>query len=113
MIYYVIKNKATGEYYRGKGVNKWGKYYNQASIFRIRKNAEGSLEELTRRGNDVEVIPIQIIETSNEVAEVRRGTWTKKYKSGNPVSEGWVSSCCDMWHKSHTDFCPYCGASME
>ena len=37
MQYYVVKNKTTGEYFRGKGVNKWGKYFNQASIYRLRK----------------------------------------------------------------------------
>lgn len=113
MTYFIIKNKTTGEYYRGKGVNKWGKFYNQASIFRIRKNAESSLDELLRRGHDVEIIPIQITETANEVTEVHRGTWCHKYKSGNTISEGYVSSCCDMWHKSKTDFCPYCGAIMN
>jgi hypothetical protein len=64
MEYYVIKNKTTGEYYRGKGVNRWGKYYNQASIFRIKKIAEESLEELQRRGNDVEIKVIHITESS-------------------------------------------------
>jgi hypothetical protein len=112
MTYFIIKNKITGEYYRGKGVNKWGKYYNQASIYRIKGMAKDSLEDLIRRGEEVEIIPIKILETSEEVSEVRKGKWVKQYKSGNPVSEGWVSSCCDMWHKSHTDFCPYCGASM-
>lgn len=62
MNYYVIKNKSTGEYYRGKGVNKWGKYFNQASIFRIKGQAEFSLKELEQRGDNVEIIPIQIIE---------------------------------------------------
>jgi hypothetical protein len=66
MNYYVIKNKSTGEYYRGKGVNKWGKYFNQASIFRIKGQAEFSLKELEQRGNNVEIIPIQIIELSAE-----------------------------------------------
>ena len=32
--YYVIKDKNTGLYFRGKGVNRWGKYFNQASIYR-------------------------------------------------------------------------------
>ena len=62
MEYYVIKNKTTGEYYRGKGANKWGKYYNQASIYRIKGSAEFSLEELQRRGNDVEIMIINITE---------------------------------------------------
>jgi hypothetical protein len=62
MNYYVIKNKTTGEYYRGKGVNKWGKYFNQASIYRIRKHAENAVEEEGRRGADCEVVTIEIIE---------------------------------------------------
>ena len=62
MYYYVIKNRTTGEYYRGKGVNKWGKHYNQASICRIKGSAEFSLKELLRRGDDVEIIAISIIE---------------------------------------------------
>lgn len=62
MDYYVIKNKITGEYYRGKGVNKWGKYYNQASIFRFRKMVEDSADELTRRGEQVEILLIHIVE---------------------------------------------------
>lgn len=113
MEYYVIKNKETGEYYRGKGVNKWGKYYNQASIYRIKGTALSSIKDLETWGYNVELVPIKIVETDKEVTEVRRGTWTNKYQSGNPVSEGYVSSCCDMWHKSKTDFCPYCGAYME
>lgn len=64
MDYFIIKNKVTGDYYRGKGVNKWGKFYNQASIFRVRRMAEGSLEELKRRGESVELVTIQITETS-------------------------------------------------
>lgn len=27
--YYVVRNKDTGLYFRGKGVNRWGKYFNQ------------------------------------------------------------------------------------
>lgn len=62
MDYYVIKNKTTSEYYRGKGVNKWGKYFNQASIYRIKGTALDSLEALSRRGKEVEIKKIKIIE---------------------------------------------------
>lgn len=113
MEYYVIKNKTTGEYFRGKGVNRWGKYFNQASVYRIRGTAESSLADLRMRGEDAEIIPIRITETTNEVTEVCHGTWCHKYRSGNPVSEGYVSSCCSMWHKYKTNFCPYCGAIMN
>jgi hypothetical protein len=66
MNYYVVKNKPTGEYYRGKGVNKWGKYFNQASIYRIRAHAENAVEEENRRGADCVIIPIEIIEKEFE-----------------------------------------------
>ena len=63
MQYYVVKNKTTGEYFRGKGVNKWGKYFNQASIYRLRKNAEDTANWENRcRGTDCVVVPIDIIE---------------------------------------------------
>lgn len=62
MSYFVIKNKQTGEYYRGKGVNKWGKYFNQASIYRVRGSAEFSLKELQMNEYDVEIVEILILE---------------------------------------------------
>lgn len=63
--YYVIKNPETGFYFRGKGVNAWGKYFNQASIYRIKGTAESSAREINERkrpGERAEVIPIKIIE---------------------------------------------------
>lgn len=63
MNYYVVKDNKTGLYFRGKGVNKWGKYFNQASIYRLKAMAENAVEEENRRGADCVVIPIQIIES--------------------------------------------------
>ena len=60
--YYVIKDKNTGLYFRGKGVNRWGKYFNQASIYRVRGMAEHIVKELLWRGEQGEVVPIQIKE---------------------------------------------------
>ena len=62
MEYFVVKDRNTGLYFRGKGVNKWGKYFNQASIYRIKAMAENAVEEEGRRGADCVVIPIEIIE---------------------------------------------------
>ena len=66
MQYYVIKDRKTGNYYRGKGVNRWGKYFNQASIFRVEGQARFSLHEikLNYRGEDVDpvIICIKIVE---------------------------------------------------
>jgi hypothetical protein len=62
MEYFVVKNKNTGLYFRGKGVNKWGKYCNQASIYRIKAMAENAVEEENRRGANCVVVPIEIRE---------------------------------------------------
>ena len=62
MEYYVVKNKNTGEYFRGKGINRWGKYFNQASIYRLRANAENAVKEVSWRGEEAVVVPIEISE---------------------------------------------------
>ena len=60
--YYVIQNKDTGLYFRGKGVNRWGKYFNQESIYRIKGTAEHSVKEIAWHDERAEVLPIQISE---------------------------------------------------
>lgn len=60
--YYVVRSKDTGFYFRGKGVNRWGKHFNQATIYRIKGTAEESSNEITRRGEKTEVVPIYICE---------------------------------------------------
>ena len=61
--YYVIKNPDTGLYFRGKGVNRWGKYFNQASIYKVKGSAEFSAKEITQHNKEkAEVVPIKIIE---------------------------------------------------
>lgn len=71
--YYVIKNPDTGLYYRGKGVNRWGKYMNQASIFRVKGQVEESCEYINRCGRNGEraiIVPIKIIEQECEPYKV-------------------------------------------
>jgi hypothetical protein len=73
--YYVIRNKVDGMYFRGKGVNRWGKYFNQATIYRIKGTAESSLREILLRRNpeeDPEVlqIDIRIVNEPKPVGEV-------------------------------------------
>jgi hypothetical protein len=60
LTYFVIRNKKTGLYFRGKGVNRWGEYFNQATIYRVRGTADNSCEELKHRGEESEVLPIKI-----------------------------------------------------
>lgn len=62
MDYFVVKDLSTDLYFRGKGVNKWGKYFNQASIYRVRSMAENAVEIENRRGANCKVIAIQITE---------------------------------------------------
>ena len=68
--YYVVKDKNTSLYFRGKGVNRWGKHYNQASVYRTKANAENTVKEVSWRGEQAEVVPIQIIEGALDVADV-------------------------------------------
>ena len=48
-----------------------------------------------------------------DVAPVRHGRWVTHYRSGTTVAEGYVSTCCDMWHNRKSDYCPNCGAKMD
>ena len=47
------------------------------------------------------------------IPKVEYGQWQKHYKSGTTVSDGFVSSCCDMWNERKTSYCPNCGAKMK
>lgn len=70
--YYVIRDKNTGLYFRGKGANRWGKYYNQATIYRVKGTAEHSIKEIAWRGEQAEIVPIQIYENPTDMIEVVR-----------------------------------------
>ena len=48
-----------------------------------------------------------------DVAPVVRGRWVTHYRSGTPAGDGYVSTCCDMWNKRKSDYCPNCGAKMD
>ena len=48
-----------------------------------------------------------------DVAKVVHGRWVTHYRSGTPVAEGYVSTCCDMWNNRKSDYCPNCGAKMD
>ena len=59
--YFVVKSDK-GMYYRGEGVNRWGKQFNQATIYRMKGQAENTVKELSWRGEKAEVVPIEIRE---------------------------------------------------
>ena len=48
-----------------------------------------------------------------DVAPVVHGRWATHYRSGTPVAEGYVSTCCDMWNNRKSDYCPNCGGKMD
>lgn len=48
-----------------------------------------------------------------DVVPVVHGRWVTHYRSGAPVAEGYVSTCCDMWNNRKSDYCPNCGAKMD
>jgi hypothetical protein len=48
-----------------------------------------------------------------DVAPVVHGRWVTHYRSGTPVAEGYVSTCCDMWNNRKSNYCPNCGAKMD
>ena len=48
-----------------------------------------------------------------DVAPVRHAKWSRFYKSGVEVYEGFVSSCCDMWNERRSNYCPNCGCRMD
>lgn len=60
--YYVLRNTETGMYFRGKGGNRWGKHFNQATIYRVRGTAEHSIKEVAWHGEKAELVRIKIVE---------------------------------------------------
>lgn len=61
-------------------------------------------------GSAVECI---LAEPAADVAPVVHGRWVTHYRSGTPAAEGYVSTCCDMWNKRKSPYCPNCGAKMD
>lgn len=120
--YYVIRDKNTGLYFRGKGVNRWGKYYNQASVYRVKGMAENTIKEVSWRGEQAEIVPIQIIETSSDVVPKSEGEWKDKDKNGISIHGFMVCSVCNVmiptcdngnYCLNRLDYCPRCGAHMK
>ena len=60
--YYVLRNTETGMYFRGKGENRWGKHFNQATIYRVKGTAEHSIKEVAWHGEKAELVRIKIVE---------------------------------------------------
>lgn len=48
-----------------------------------------------------------------DAVPAKQGKWTEHYKSGQEVSKGYVSDCCDMWNERKSPYCPNCGTKMD
>lgn len=105
--YYVIKNKETGMYFRGKGVNRWGKHFNQASIYRIKGTAEHSVKDIALHGDIAEIVPIQIVETDKDdiVSVVRCKDCT--YHDDAYVCNGFLICPASNMEITDNDYCSY------
>lgn len=72
------------------------------------------IDLITRRYENPEICKQEINSIpAADVAEVVHGRWVTHYRSGTPVAEGYVSTCCDMWNNRKSDYCPNCGAKMD
>ena len=116
--YYVVRNKNTGFYFRGKGANRWGQYHNQASIYRMRAHAKNTANWLNLRGETVEIIPIKIVENPTvDAVEVVHGQWVSEYEydfmSCEDVRTGFSCNRCGCYYKKRSNYCPNCGAKMD
>jgi hypothetical protein len=104
--YYVVRDKNTGLYFRGKGVNRWGKHYNQASIYRIKGQAECTIKEVAWRGEQAEIVPIQIIENPTDIVEVVRCKDCKHWVVNDDVGYCDNPDGLDNYARPE-DFCSY------
>lgn len=68
-------------------------------------------DELLHHSRPLAIAYLALTEDAS-VPEVH-GRWVTHYRSGTPVAEGYVSTCCDMWNNRKSDYCPNCGAKMD
>lgn len=111
--YYVVRDKNTGSYFRGKGANRWGKYHNQAVIYRVKGQAEHAVKHLSNFGEHAEIVPIRIIENPTDVVEVMHGRWIRDDDfliCINCESEINVKNSLGVFNSRN--YCPHCGVKM-
>ena len=71
---------------------------------------EDMMYEMCGTGLQANALSVISRQQEIEAVPVHYGQWAKQYRSGVSVSNGVVSSCCDMWNERETKYCPYCGA---
>lgn len=78
----------------------------------IDKNATVGILEAMSRSTDCECIKKRLEKAEKrvsvipaaDVAPVVLGRWVTHYRSGTPVAEGYVSTCCDMWNNHKRNY---------
>lgn len=79
------------------------------SVLRMRKP-----ENSVAQNRMLSIIQMDMLKLpAADVAPVVHGRWVTHYRSGTPVAEGYVSTCCDIWKKRKSPYCPHCGAKMD
>lgn len=74
---------------------------------------EDMMYEMCGTGLQANALSVISRQQEIEAVPIHYGQWAKQYRSGVSVSNGVVSSCCDMWNERETKYCPYCGAKMN
>lgn len=94
-------------------------YIKRTAVFEQFDNADADVCETDDFGGDDYGFGMKNIKElinaipAADVAPVVYGRWVTHYRSGTPVAEGYVSTCCDMWNNRKSDYCPNCGAKMD
>lgn len=78
-----------------------------------REKAIERLEALLRFIFDAEWRQALIMAIEALSNERPKGRWKTQYRSGAKVTNGFVSSCCDMYNERKSNYCPNCGADMR
>nr|DAJ66724.1 MAG TPA: zinc-ribbon containing domain protein [Caudoviricetes sp.] len=71
------------------------------------------LLKLMQNGCPASILDIVLSFPAVDTTLAVHGKWVTHYRSGTPVAEGYVSTCCDMWNNRKSDYCPACGAKMD
>nr|DAU59525.1 MAG TPA: NADH-PPase NADH pyrophosphatase zinc ribbon domain [Caudoviricetes sp.] len=89
-------------------------YIDRQAVEKFIEDGLNNPDKTKRFGHDaIEIMAEVHYMPAADVAPVVHGRWEEHYRSGTPVAEGYVSTCCDMWNNRKSNYCPNCGAIME
>jgi len=89
-------------------------YIEREAVEKFIEDGLNNQDVAKRFGHDaIEIMAEVYYMPAADVAPVVHGRWVTHYRSGTPVAEGYVSTCCDMWNNHKRNYCPSCGAKMD